>query len=357
MENFQLDIYRSTLAEWAATHPRPMPWKGIRNPYHIWLSEIILQQTRVEQGLPYYEKFIAAYPTITDLANAPDDAVFKLWEGLGYYSRARNMLAAARYVATELNGVFPDTYAGIRALKGVGDYTAAAIGAFAFDLPYAVLDGNVYRVLARWFGIQTPTDTTAGKQQFAQLAQQILDTGRPGAHNQAMMDFGATWCTPKNPQCVQCPFNGICKAKQMGLVSELPVKSKKMVQKERFFLYAVVQKDGFTFLQKREQKDIWQHLYDFPHVEPEVLPEDGTAAGELLGLTVTAGIRLSKVYRQTLTHRKVAAVFAEIPWSPDVEGLIEGCLPVQYHAGLPDVAMPRIVEWYWKEKDQVLTLF
>lgn len=343
--------YRKTLAEWARNHPRPMPWKGIRDPYRIWLSEIILQQTRVEQGLPYYERFVAAYPTITDLANAPDDEVFKLWEGLGYYSRARNMLAAARYVATELGGRFPDTYEGIRGLKGVGDYTAAAIGAFAFDLPYAVLDGNVYRVLSRWWGIETPTDTTEGKQQFAKLAQEMLDTAHPGAHNQAMMDFGATWCTPKNPRCGDCPFGEICTAKKLGKVADLPIKSKKMVQKDRFFLYLVVLKEGKTFLKKREEKDIWQNLYDFPSVEPAALPGNITDACALFGLPETSDARLSKVYRQTLTHRKVAAIFLEIPWSPAVQSLLENTTEVVYRRPLPDVAVPRVIEWYWKEKE------
>lgn len=343
--------YRKILAEWARNTPRPMPWKGIRDPYRIWLSEIILQQTRVEQGLPYYERFVAAYPTITDLANAPDDEVFKLWEGLGYYSRARNMLSAARYVAGELGGRFPDTYDGIRQLKGVGDYTAAAIGAFAFDLPYAVLDGNVYRVLSRWFGIETPTDTTEGKQQFSRLAQEMLDTAHPGAHNQAMMDFGATWCMPKNPRCADCPFSEICAAKKMGKVADLPVKSKKMLQKDRFFLYLVAKKEGITFIKKREDKDIWQNLYDFPSVEPDALPANIADACTLLGLPEMSGARLSKIYRQTLTHRKVAAIFLETPWSPELNPLLNNTIEVVYHRPLPDVAVPRVIEWYWKEKE------
>lgn len=357
MSSYTPSTYRTILTKWASLHPRPMPWKGIRDPYRIWLSEIILQQTRVEQGLPYYERFAATYPTITDLAQAPDDEVFKLWEGLGYYSRARNMLAAARMVADELGGHFPDTYEGIRALKGVGDYTAAAIGSFAYDLPYAVLDGNVFRVLARWFGIETPTDSTEGKRQFVRLAQEILDSGRPGAHNQAMMDFGATWCTPKNPKCSDCPFSAVCEAKNLNKVSLLPVKSKKTLQKERFFLYCVVDKAGKTFLQKREQKDIWQNLYDFPHIEPDTLPTDTITACGLLGLPAMGGTRLSKIYRQTLTHRKVAALFLEIPWTTSVEVLLSDCVTVNNNTDLPEIAVPRIIEWYWKEKGHTLTLF
>ncbi|HMX40236.1 MAG TPA: A/G-specific adenine glycosylase, partial [Saprospiraceae bacterium] len=228
--------FRQALLRWAEVHPRPLPWKGQSDPYRIWLSEIILQQTRVEQGLPYYERFVAAYPSVRHLADAPEEELMKLWEGLGYYSRARNLHAAARHIAYGLGGNFPTDYAGLRQLRGVGDYTAAAIASFAYGLPHAVVDGNVYRVLARCFGIATPTATPAAKRQFADLAQRLLDPARPAAFNQAIMDFGATWCKPRQPRCADCPLSSRCVALATGQVASLPLKSGKAPKKERFFL-------------------------------------------------------------------------------------------------------------------------
>lgn len=347
------EILRHTLRTWADTNVRLMPWKGIRNPYFIWLSEVILQQTRVEQGRAYYERFIATWPTVTDLANAPEDEVLKCWEGLGYYSRARNLHAAAKHIATHFNGAFPTEYADIRALKGVGDYTAAAIASFAYNLPYSVLDGNVYRILSRWYGLDTPIDSTEGKQVFARLAQEIVDTQDPGKHNQAMMDFGATWCTPRNPRCGECPFNTICKAHLDGTVDLLPVKSKKTAKKERFFLYFVFKQADQTFLRKRIQKDIWQNLYEFPCVEPTELPTDIPSAMQLLPLTASERanvqpVQLSSVFKQTLTHRLVAAVFLELEYSGTTPAILDDCIASPAPPLPPAVALPRIVEWFWK---------
>jgi A/G-specific adenine glycosylase len=300
---------------------------------------------------------------VSDLAAAPDDEVFKLWEGLGYYSRCRNLLATARHIAGVLGGRFPDTYADIRALKGVGDYTAAAIGSFAFELPHAVVDGNVYRVLARWAGLNTPTDTTEGKRLFTTLAQQVLDTERPGAHNQAMMDFGATWCTPQTPRCGSCPFAEKCVARQTGRVAELPVKSKKMIKKERFLLYFVLKStDGTTWLRQRSEGDIWAGLYEFPMLELPEKPADGSDWKALFGqwLSKQGGQRpggslvltLPRSHRQTLTHRVVTAFFVEVNW-PAGEALpavLDEFTPVRWAAELPGVAVPRVVEWYWRER-------
>ncbi|MEM6964892.1 MAG: A/G-specific adenine glycosylase, partial [Bacteroidota bacterium] len=207
-------FFTKQLLRWSETIDRPMPWKGEKNPYLIWLSEIILQQTRVEQGLPYFLKFKANYPTVHDLANAPEDEVMKLWEGLGYYSRARNLHFTAKFISKELNGIFPKNYDSILKLKGVGAYTAAAIASFAYDLPHAVVDGNVYRVLSRFFGIKTPIDTTEGKKQFTQLANELLVSDQAAKYNQAIMDFGAIQCMPKNPLCHECTFQTTCKAFQ-----------------------------------------------------------------------------------------------------------------------------------------------
>lgn len=357
-------FFRQTLRDWAAAHPRPLPWKNTRDPYRIWLSEIILQQTRVEQGLPYYERFVAAYPTVKDLAAAPDDEVFKRWEGLGYYSRARNLLATARHISGALGGQFPDTYAGIRDLKGVGDYTAAAIASFAYNLPHAVVDGNVYRVLARWAGIDTPTDSTEGKRRFAELAQQLLDPERPGAHNQAMMDFGATWCTPQSPRCAECPLAEKCTARQTGRVAELPVKAKKTAKKERFLLYFVLKTaDATTWLRQRPAGDIWADLYEFPAVELTGPPPDDSDWSALLGqwldeqgggVLPKKGLRFSlpRSHRQVLTHRLVTATFVEVDW-PDAAPLpavLEPFTAIRWAAELPPVAVPRVVEWFWKER-------
>ena len=365
---------RLHLLEWAAGHPRPMPWKGERDPYKIWLSEIILQQTRVEQGLPYYEKFVAAYPTVVHLAAAPEDELFKLWEGLGYYSRARNLHFTAKYIATALDGHFPDTYDDIRALKGVGDYTAAAIASFAYDLPHAVLDGNVYRVLARFFGIDTPTDTPAAKKEFTRLANELLDPERPAAFNQAMMDFGATHCTPQQPKCRTCPLQPECVAFQTGKVNELPVKSKSMVKKERFFCYAIFNAGADTFVRKRTGKDIWHGLFEFPALEwsgrPDI-PESRAAMEPWLrsqmfdgntapAFTVTS---ISKPYRQTLTHRQVTAVFVEIDLQEELPAEILAASPFSgtlrmARADLKkNIAVPRLIDWYLQDKAGTLSLF
>ena len=247
---------------------RQMPWKGEKDPYKIWLSEIILQQTRVEQGLSYYQNFIAAFPTITALAKAPEEKVFKLWEGLGYYSRCRNLIQTAKFIADEMNGVFPKAYATILSLKGVGTYTAAAIASFAYNLPYAVLDGNVYRVLSRIFDIEMPIDSTQGKKDFSALAQAILPPKKAGAYNQAIMDFGAVVCKPA-PLCNDCFFNKRCLAFLKGKQDLLPVKEKQNKIRKRWLNYFVVQCDDEILIQQRTAKDIWQDLHQFILLETE----------------------------------------------------------------------------------------
>ena len=249
--------FTKKLLQWnQRSNNRAMPWKGEKDPYRIWLSEIILQQTRVEQGLAYYQRFIQTFPTIHDLANAPEKEVFKLWEGLGYYTRCKNLLATAVYISKELNGQFPATYSSILALKGIGPYTAAAIGSFAFNLPHAVTDGNVLRVLSRYFGISTPIDTTEGKKRYDLLAEALLDKQQPGIYNQAIMDFGAVICKPQQPLCPVCPQQKECVALATGNVKLLPVKEKQLVKKTRWFYYLVVQVKDEVLLNKRTGKDI-----------------------------------------------------------------------------------------------------
>jgi A/G-specific adenine glycosylase len=261
-------FFHKKLIQWYLQNKRELPWRSTKNPYFIWLSEIILQQTRVAQGLPYYEKFVKAFPKVEDLANASEENILKLWQGLGYYSRARNLHFSAKLVAFEYNGLFPNTYKELLKLKGVGDYTASAIASFCYDEVTAVVDGNVYRVLSRYFGIETPINSTQGIREFKLLAQQLIDKTQPGNYNQAIMEFGARHCVPQNPDCNSCIFNDKCMALSTKKVGALPVKLKKIKIKKRFFNYIVVNsEDEQTVLKQRTSKGIWMQLFEFPLIE------------------------------------------------------------------------------------------
>lgn len=256
------------LTLWYLKYKRNLPWRMTSNPYEIWLSEIILQQTQVSQGLPYYNRFLNNFPTIAHLANADEVEVLKLWQGLGYYSRARHLIATAKYINFELNGNFPDNYKDLLKLKGIGSYTAAAISSICFNEPKAVVDGNVYRVLSRYFNISTPINSSYGKKEFNLLAQQMLDISNPSIHNQAIMELGALVCKPNNPLCDHCPLNSSCLALNYKTYKILPVKIKKEPVKKRYFNYIVIQTtSGKTQFLKRTKKDIWLNLYEFPLIE------------------------------------------------------------------------------------------
>ncbi|MBY0476360.1 MAG: A/G-specific adenine glycosylase [Chitinophagaceae bacterium] len=260
--------FQQQLLYWHDTeNNRLLPWKEEKNVYRIWLSEIILQQTRAEQGMKYYERFIKAYPTIQKLAKAPLEEVYKLWEGLGYYNRCKNLHSTAQKIAFELKGKFPNTYDSILELKGIGPYTAAAISSFGFGLPYAVVDGNVFRVLSRFFGVDDPVDSTSGKKIFQQLAQDCLATKEPAAYNQAIMDFGAVVCKPDLPDCANCVMQKKCIAFQTSAVASYPVKEKKTKQRSRWFLFYILEQNGRFAVQKRTAKDVWANLYEFPNEE------------------------------------------------------------------------------------------
>lgn len=293
-----------------------MPWKGEKDPYKIWLSEIILQQTRVDQGLNYYHRFIETFPDIHRLAAAPDEKVYKLWEGLGYYTRCRNLIATARYISKELKGRFPDNYEDIKKLKGIGPYTAAAISSFAFNEPHAVVDGNVYRVLSRIFGIDKPTDSTEGKKYFNQLANELLDKEQPGKYNKAIMDFGAVICKP-SPLCDECPFQPHCFAYLNDKIQSLPVKAKKTKVQKRWFYYLVPQYKGNYMIRQRKEKDIWFDLFEFLLIETEQesdikkILKDAEKKGWLQKSKYSVKA-VSGEFSQQLTHQFIKGQFIEI---------------------------------------------
>ena len=306
------------LVKWnRSENKRQMPWKGEKNPYKIWVSEIILQQTRVQQGLGYYNRFIKAWPDIKSLAAATEQEVFKLWEGLGYYSRCRNLLSTAKYINDQLGGQFPEKYEDILSLKGIGNYTASAIASFAYNQPYAVLDGNVFRVLARFFGIQIPIDTAEGKKTFNTLAQDLIDKTYPAEYNQAIMDFGAVVCKPVLPLCNICPLQKKCISYEKNLVHVLPIKEKNIRKRERFFNYLIVEKGNKLYVKQRMEKDIWQNLYEFILVETEkLITEEKFLSTEfvtsLLGGKNYKVIKISKTFSQKLTHQTITGRFYHI---------------------------------------------
>ncbi len=353
----ETEFFQKNLLAWAATTPRPMPWKGVRDPYRIWLSEIILQQTRVEQGRAFYERILVACPDVFALAALPEDELMKLWEGLGYYSRARNLQSAAKFIATHLNGKFPEKFEEILQLKGVGEYTASAIASFAYDLPYAVLDGNVYRVLSRFFGIETPIDSPAGKTQFSKLAAATLIHSAPAKYNQAIMDFGALQCTPRKPDCPTCPMQQKCAAFTGKKVGLLPVKGKKLVKSRRFFHYFIFRKAENTWIRKREEKDIWKHLYEFPLIESVT---NGESPGDLLlqhGEKIFAGadyetaeIRSSEIYTWQLTHRTIEVRFHELLFVNSSLELADDFTQIKL-TELKNYAFPRVIDRYLREKN------
>lgn len=307
-------FFADTLTGWYHRHKRPLPWRDTTNPYAIWLSEVILQQTRVSQGLPYYLNFIQAYPTVQDLAAAPEDEVLRHWQGLGYYSRARNMHHTAKQIVHERNGEFPKNYIGLLQLKGVGRYTAAAIASFAFQEQVPVLDGNVFRVLARVFGVTENAAGLAGRKAFQQLADSLIPADEPDMYNQAIMEFGAIQCTPIQPDCLFCPLQKHCFAFQHGLVNALPHKEKAKPVRVRHFHYLVLRHGHVLYLRKRTQRDIWQRLYDFYLVEndqkmmgeEEIRAELREAGAELREGAVSGP---SEVYTHLLSHQKITARF------------------------------------------------
>lgn len=327
---------------WYAENHRNLPWRNTNSAYNIWLSEIILQQTRIDQGLSYYNRFCELFPTVHDLANASEKEILNTWQGLGYYSRARNLHKAAKQIVNSHNGVFPDNYADILALPGIGPYTAAAISSFAFNLPHAVLDGNVFRLLSRYFDISTPIDSTLGKKEFTSLAQELLDLNNPAQHNQATMEMGALICTPKSPLCHNCPLNQSCLALKNKTIELRPFKEKKIKIRNRYFHFLYLIHENKILLQQRLGKDIWENMYQLPLIELE--KEDETPLSN-----IEKPIYKKKIanYTHQLSHQKINATF----WTTDAvipESIFNNTHWVPL-SELNDFPLPRLIDRFLEE--------
>jgi len=334
------------LIAWYKKNKRDLPWRNTNDPYKIWLSEIMLQQTQVAQGLSYYIKFTETFPTITDLAKAPEDKVMRLWQGLGYYSRARNLHAAAKVVAKNHKGKFPETYDEIKELKGIGDYTAAAIASIAYDLPHAVVDGNVYRVLSRLFNINTPINSSQGKKEFQLLADELLNHKHPAIHNSAIMEFGALWCKPQNPKCKNCPLQVYCLAFKNNTVSALPVKDKKIKIKNRYFYYFIFNYKDFVYVSKRTEKDIWQNLYEFVLIETtQEEPQEKLLKHKAFNLLVKDFdvLSVTKLKKHILSHQHLYSSFYEIKIKSPLKS--KSLLKIK-RADLDNYALPQLINKY-----------
>ena len=324
--------FAATLLQWFKNNGRSLPWRETKDAYAIWLSEVILQQTRIAQGMSYWERFMAQWPTVNDLAAATEDEVLKAWQGLGYYSRARNLHTAAQQVV-ELGG-FPQTFKELKTLKGVGDYTAAAIASIAFGQPVAVVDGNVYRVLSRYYGITTAIDSTEGKKEFQTLAQSLLPTSKPADYNEAIMDFGAIQCTPSSPSCTTCPLCETCVAFREQRINELPVKSKKVKQRERHFTYLYIEYEGKIAIHQRGVGDIWQGLWEFPQAEQLTSSEDSAWENEAQ--------LLQKGVKHILTHQiLIADIYL---WQPKNRPQLPSEFIWIEKQDLENYALPRLIE-------------
>ena len=343
--------FTNSLTKWYLQNKRDLPWRNTQNPYFIWLSEIMLQQTRVAQGMPYFYSFTNAFPTVFDLANASEEQVLKLWQGLGYYSRARNLHKTAQFVAFELNGIFPHNYSDLLKLKGVGEYTAAAIASFSYNEAVPVVDGNVFRVLSRYFNIETDISVASAKKEFAALAYELMPKNNPALFNQAIMEFGALQCVPKNPNCESCIFSSSCVALQKKKVSELPVKSKKLKVKKRFFNYLIyIDEEEKTMICKRTEKGIWHNLYEFPLIEtgkeedfdfisPQIL-ENNFIDNTIISIS-EMNIK-SQIHK--LSHQHLHIKF----WKVNLKGTIKGGIDYQTLLSYPfPIVIYNFIEKQW----------
>ena len=346
-----MDNMKEIILEWYASNRRDLPWRNDPTPYQVWLSEVILQQTRVSQGLDYYLRFIERWPSVADLAAASEEEVLKMWQGLGYYSRARNLHHCAKQVMEQHNGKFPADFEQLKQLKGVGDYTAAAIASIAFNLPCAVVDGNVYRVLSRLFDVDTPININEGQKLFATLADELLNREQPGLHNQAVMEFGALHCTPKNPNCLLCPLQAQCLAFSRQTIMQRPVKLAKTKVTTRYFNYVVAKTGDKVYLRKRSGNDIWRNLYDFPCIESEkplsveeVLASEGFR--QHFGNVPFTVTKVSPVFTHKLTHRTLLAQFIEIKLSQEWPPIETKDIFLASERDMENYPIPRLIDLY-----------
>lgn len=357
-------MWSTKLIAWYQANKRNLPWREVADPYKIWVSEVILQQTRVDQGLDYYHRFVANFRDVHALAAADQDLVLKVWQGLGYYSRARNMHAAAQQVVAMHNGKFPETYEELLALKGIGPYTAAAVASICFNIPHPTIDGNVMRVVSRWFAITEAVNTGEGKKQISASLNEVFDHENPGTFNQALMEFGATVCKPKNPGCVSCIFNQNCLAYQRGLVGQLPAKVKKKPPTKRFFHYLIpvftLYSTPHTIVRKRDETDIWAGLYDFPLIETAVDLENDMICEtpdwkKLFTKQSPVVQQVSGLYLHQLTHRQINARFYLVQGDAHVFSCLEGeIIPVEHFLKLP---VPRLIARFIEDNAILEELF
>lgn len=353
------EVFSDRILEWYSLHKRDLPWRNTQNPYIIWLSEIILQQTRVAQGLPYFERYLENYPSVQDMALAPEEEVMRLWQGLGYYSRARNLHACAKDIHFIYGGVFPESFQELVKLKGVGNYTAAAIASFAFGEPVAVVDGNVFRVLSRVFGIAEDIASSGGKKIFENFANGLIPKQNPGEYNQAIMEFGALQCVPKSPDCASCPLNQSCFASNKGMVALLPFKSKKVKVKKRYFQYAHIICGGDTVIRQRGEGDIWQGLFDFPLVEyseNRELEEGNHLFFEELDKIGTIDVVIDQhTFKHILTHQRIFAKFVRFEVKESARTELEAWVSSRGYQlvdaeKLEALAKPRLILKYLNEE-------
>ncbi len=342
--------FNQELIYWYIKHKRDLPWRNSKDAYLIWLSEIILQQTRVEQGMPYFFKFLEAFPTVKNFSEASEDEILRLWQGLGYYSRGRNMLKTAIKVMDEFEGVFPKAYADLITLTGIGEYTAAAIASFSNNEAKAVVDGNVYRLLARYFGVATPINSTEGKKQFQALADELLDKSNAGEHNQAMIEFGALQCKPRNPNCENCPFITSCFAYKHQQINELPVKLKKVKVRERHFrFYIIVNHNNQLIIKRRDNSDIWAGLYDLPGIELTNSSETEALESQKWFKNTPPFKSISDEIKHILTHQRIFARFIEIEVKTDEVLMQDGWMWVDFDE-LKNYGMPKLIFEFLKNK-------
>lgn len=355
------DPFGDILTAWFQEHKRDLPWRQTRDPYKIWLSEIILQQTRVNQGIDYYLKFISAFPEVQSLAAASKEKVYRLWQGLGYYNRADNLMKAAKIITEERNGVFPGDFESLKTLPGIGDYTAAAIASIAFDQKTPVVDGNVYRFLSRLYGIQTPIHSGKAKKEFWALAAELMEDHPPALFNQALMEFGALHCVPRNPDCGNCIFNAQCFAHAKGTVSNFPVKNNKTVVRDRYFYYFVIRQEThneeFFLLRQRGDNDIWKNLYDFPSVTRDQKlddPMDALPLAEKEGWFTTENSEIgspSAVYEHRLTHLKIQAVFIPVFSRKALPVAGKNSLYLVSRSEIKNYSVPQLLVRYFRDRD------